>query len=75
VRLQSADRVGSAVRGNVPTTAMMVGSLTGSVSTDPPHDKLTLANVRDGYVKYKNVKKDHLKELCATFLDHIEDLE
>jgi hypothetical protein len=54
---------------------MMVGSLTGSVSTDPPHDKLTLANVRDGYVKYKNVKKDHLKELCATFLDHIEDLE
>jgi hypothetical protein len=51
------------------------GGSTGSVSTNPALNDLTLANVRDGHVKYKNLKKDQLKELCATFLDHIEDLE
>jgi hypothetical protein len=65
--------VGSAVRGNVPTFATMASGWTGSVSTDP--DKLTFANARDGHVNYKNLKKDQLKELCATFLDHIEDLK
>jgi hypothetical protein len=53
----------------------MSGGSTGSVSTETAHDKLTLDNVRDGHLKYKNLKKDQLKELCATFLDHIEDLE
>jgi hypothetical protein len=52
----------------------MAGGSTGSVSTNPT-PKLTLANVRDGHIKYKNLKKDQLKELCATFFDHIEDLE
>jgi hypothetical protein len=60
--------VGSVPRGNVNTT--MAG---GSVSADP--DELTLDNVRDGKVKYKNLKKDQLLELCATVLGHIKDLE
>jgi hypothetical protein len=47
----------------------------GSVSADPSLNKLTLDNVRDGKVKYKNLKKDQLQELCATLLGHIEDLE
>jgi hypothetical protein len=54
---------------------MMAGGLTGSVSTNPALNKLTLDNVMDGHVKYKNLKKDQLKEACATFLDHIKDLE
>jgi hypothetical protein len=45
----------------------------GSVSTEP--EEPTLANVRDGHVKYKNLKKDQLKLLCATFFDHIKDLK
>jgi hypothetical protein len=52
---------------------MASGLTGGSVSTNP--DKLTLANVRDGHVRYKNLKKDQLKLLCATFFDHIKDLE
>jgi hypothetical protein len=43
------------------------------MSTDD--DKLTLANVRDGVIKYKNLRKNKLQLLCGTFLDHIEDLE
>jgi hypothetical protein len=65
--------IGSAVRGNFLLLTMPGGS-TGSVSTDPTH-KLSLANVRDGHIKIKNLKKDQLNELCATFFDHIEDLE
>jgi chromosome segregation ATPase len=38
-------------------------------------DKLTLANVRDGVIKYKNLRKNKLQLLCGTFLDHIEDLK
>jgi hypothetical protein len=53
----------------------MAGGSTSSVSTNPAHHKLTLDIVRDGHVKYKNLKKDQLKELCAIFLDIIEDLE
>jgi hypothetical protein len=55
VRLPSAECncVGSAVRGNVPTPAKMASG--DSVSTNP--DKLTLANVRDGHIKYKNLKR------------------
>jgi hypothetical protein len=53
---------------------MACGS-TGSVSTNPTPDELTLANVRDGHVKYNNLKKDQLKEFCATLFDHIEDLQ
>jgi hypothetical protein len=56
-------------QGNVHTPAMAGGS----VSADP--DELTLDNVRDGKVKYKNLKKDQLQELCATLLGRIEDLE
>jgi hypothetical protein len=46
----------------------------GSTSTNPTHDQ-SLDNVRDGNIKFKNLKEDELKELCATFFDHIEDLE
>jgi DNA-binding Xre family transcriptional regulator len=66
---------GSDARGNVQTPATMAGGLTRSVSASPALDKLTLDKVRDGHVKYKNLKKDQLKELCATLLGHIEDLE
>jgi hypothetical protein len=52
---------------------MASGSTGGSVSTNP--DERTLAYVRDGHIKYKNMKKDQLKLLCGTFLDHIEDLK
>jgi hypothetical protein len=45
----------------------------GSVSTNS--DKLTLANIRDGIIKYKKLRKNKLQLLCGTFLDHIEDLE
>jgi hypothetical protein len=66
---------GSDARGNVQTPATMAGGLTRSVSASPALDKLTLDKVRDGHVKYKNLKKDQLKELCATLLGHIEDLK
>jgi hypothetical protein len=52
----------------------MASGSTGLVSTNRTPE-LTLANVRDGHIKYKNLKKDQLKELCATFFDHIEDLK
>jgi hypothetical protein len=45
----------------------------GSVSTDP--DELTLANVKDGTIKYKNLRKNKLQLLCGTLLKHIKDLE
>jgi hypothetical protein len=45
----------------------------GSVSTDP--DELTLANVKDGTIKYKNLRKNKLQLLCGTLLNHIKDLE
>jgi hypothetical protein len=51
----------------------MASGSTGGGSVDP--DKLTLVNIRDGHVKYKNLKKDKLKLLGATFFNHIEDLE
>jgi hypothetical protein len=51
----------------------VVWSPHGSVSTDP--EELTLANVRDGIIKYKNLRKNKLQLLCGTFLDHIKDLE
>jgi hypothetical protein len=38
-------------------------------------DELTLANVRDGVIKYMNLRKNKLQLLCSTFLDHIEALE
>jgi hypothetical protein len=47
----------------------------GLVSANPAFDELTLDNVRDGRVKYKNLKKDQLQDLYATLLGHIEDLE
>jgi hypothetical protein len=65
------DCFGKIVRRNVPTLALtMAGGLT---STDPSH-KLNLDNIRDGHIKFTNLKKDKLKELCATFFDHIENL-
>jgi hypothetical protein len=48
----------------------LAAMLTG---TDP--DKLTLANVKDVTIKYKNLRKNKLQLLCGTLLDHIEDLE
>jgi hypothetical protein len=45
----------------------------GSVSIDP--NNLTFANVRDGILKYKNLRKSRLQLLCGNFLDHIEDLK
>jgi endo-alpha-1,4-polygalactosaminidase (GH114 family) len=44
-----------------------------STGTDP--DELTLANVKDGIIKYKTLRKDKLQLLCGTLLDHIEDHE
>jgi hypothetical protein len=66
--------VGSANRGNIPTPARMASVSTGVlVSND--NDELTLANVRDGSIKYNNLRKNKLQLLCGTFLDHIEDLQ
>jgi hypothetical protein len=39
------------------------------------NDKLTLANVKDGTIKYKTLRKDKLQLLCGTLLDHVEDYE
>jgi hypothetical protein len=50
-----------------------IGDNGGSVSTNP--NELTLANVKDGSIKYKNLRKNKLQLLCGTLLDHIEDLE
>jgi hypothetical protein len=52
----------------------IAGGSTDTVSTDPTHE-LNFANVRDGHIKFKNLKKDQLNELCATFFNHIKDLE
>jgi hypothetical protein len=49
----------------------MGGSSVSSADLDDP----TLANVRDGKVKTKTLRKDQLQELCATLLGHIDDLE
>jgi hypothetical protein len=38
-------------------------------------DNLTHANIMDGSVKYKTLKKLKLQVLCGNLLDHIEDLE
>jgi hypothetical protein len=38
-------------------------------------DKLTLANLKDGTIKYKNLRKNKLQLLCGTLLDHIKDLD
>jgi hypothetical protein len=46
-----------------------------STGTDPDSDELTLANVKDGTIKYKTLRKDRLQLLCGTLLDHIEDYE
>jgi hypothetical protein len=40
----------------------------------PPND-LTYANIRDGKVKYKTIRKSKLLLLCTNLLDHIKDLE
>jgi Tfp pilus assembly protein PilV len=36
---------------------------------------LTYANIRDGKVKYKTIRKSKLLLLCTNLLDHIKDLE
>jgi endo-alpha-1,4-polygalactosaminidase (GH114 family) len=43
--------------------------------TDLDSDELTLANVKDGTIKYKTLRKDKLQLLCGTLLDHIKDYE
>jgi hypothetical protein len=46
----------------------------GQIDGIPPSD-LTYANVRDGKVKYKTIRKSKLLLLCTNLLDHIKDLE
>jgi hypothetical protein len=49
---------------------------TGSAQMDGiDPDKLTFANVKDGTIKYKYLRKNKLQLLCGTLLDHIKDLE
>jgi hypothetical protein len=38
-------------------------------------DDLTYANVMDGKIKYKTIRKNKLQVLCGNLLDHIKDLE
>jgi hypothetical protein len=38
-------------------------------------DELTPANVKDGTIKYKTLRKNKLQLLCGSLLNHIEDLE
>jgi hypothetical protein len=46
----------------------------GQINGIPPSN-LTYANVRDGKVKYKTIRKSKLLLLCTNLLDHIKDLE
>jgi hypothetical protein len=45
------------------------------MASPPPPDDLTYANVRDGKVKYKTIRKSKLQLLCTSLLDHIKDLK
>jgi hypothetical protein len=38
-------------------------------------DNLTYANVMEGKIKYKTIRKNKLQVLCNNLLDHIKDLE
>jgi hypothetical protein len=38
-------------------------------------DNLTYANVMNGKIKYKTIRKNKLQVLCGNLLDHIKDLE
>jgi hypothetical protein len=52
----------------------LVSTGDGRMDGIAPND-LTHANVMDGNIKYKTLRKNKLQLLCGNLLDHIKDLE